>query len=332
MAEGVVLVAKFSADVAEFVSSMADVKDAAAGAADSIKLIGQGAASGDLTAMAQGAKGLGGSLMDMGGAAMDAVFQLQMIVDVAKQVGDALLGSAVAAQESKQEFTDSLKGDTQAASELYDAIEKIATAKGLDTDALEKVGVYMASIGVAAQNIPPELDAVAGAVAKVGGGADMVQNVVLALSKMQDEGKVTTLSMTRLQDAGVNAWQALAAGMGVSVPDAMKKVQSGTLDATTAVNDIVAGFKKLDGATTETNTLAGAWTSFTDQLGKLATTIFGPIVEGLTMLLELLNKGASAVGNLGTMIGNAFGSKSTGQVDSGTAAIQKWLSKTNAAT
>jgi tape measure domain-containing protein len=332
MAEGVVLVAKFSADVAEFVSSMADVKDAAAGAADSIKLIGQGAASGDLTAMAQGAKGLGGSLMDMGSAAMDAVFQIQMIIDVAKQVGDALLGSAVAAQEAKQEFTDALGGDVQAANKLYDAIEQIAEAKGMDTSQLEKVGVYMEAIGVSAGNIPPELDAVAGAVAKVGGGADMVQQVVEALSKMQDEGKVTTLSMTRLQDAGVNAWQALASGMGVSVPDAMKKVASGTLDATTAVNDIVAGFKKLDGATTETNTLGGAWTKLTDQLGSVASKVFGPLIDGLTIVLGLVSKAVDAIGNLGTAIGKALGNDNAGKLDAQSQAFKDWATSTNSAT
>jgi tape measure domain-containing protein len=331
MAEGVMLVAKFSADVHEFTASMNQVKDAAAGAADSIKLIGQGAASGDLTAMAQGAKGLGGSLMDMGGAAMDAVFELQMIVDVAKQVGQALLGSSVAAQESKQEFTDAMGGDVEAANKLYDAIQQIAEAKGMDTSGLEKVGVYMEAIGVATANIAPEMDAVAGAVAKVGGGADMVQNVVQALSKMQDEGKVTALSMTRLQDTGVNAWQALAAGMGVSVPDAMKKVQSGTLDATTAVNEMVIGFQKLDGATTETNTLTGAWTKFTDQLGSVASKVFGPLIDGLTIVLGLVSKAIDGIGDLGTMIGKAFGNDNAGKIDAQSQAFKDWATSSGSA-
>jgi tape measure domain-containing protein len=334
MAEGVVLVAKFSADVSEFVDSVKDVVSAAHDAADAIAQMASagGSGGGGFAALTSGAKDFGASLIDMGKGMMDMVFEAEMVVEAAKQIGEALTGSAMAAQEAKQEFTDSLKGDTAAANELFDAIEKIAEAKGFDTDGLEKVGVYMASIGVAAQNIPPELDAVAGAVAKVGGGADMVQNVVLALSKMQDEGKVTTLSMTRLQDAGVNAWQALAAGMGVSVPDAMKKVQSGTLDATTAVNDIVAGFQKLDGATTETNTLSGAWKTFTDELGSVAAKVFGPLIEGLTALLQLINKGADALGGLAGAISKAFGSSSTTSVDNSTSAFQKWLTSTNDAT
>jgi tape measure domain-containing protein len=334
MAEGVVLVAKFSADVSEFVDSVKDVVTAAHDAADAIAQMASagGSGGGGFAALTSGAKDFGASLIEMGKGLMDTVFEAEMVVEAAKQIGEALMGSAAAAQEARQEFADSMKGDTAAANELFDAIEKIAEAKGFDTDGLEKVGVFMASIGTAASNIPPELDAVAGAVAKVGGGADMVQNVVVALNRMQDDGKVTAMSMTRLQDAGVNAWQALAAGMGVSVPDAMKKVQSGTLDATTAVNDIVAGFQKLDGATTETNTLSGAWKSFTDELGGIADKLFTPLIDGLTALLQLINKGMQAIGGLGDAIGKAFGGSSTTSVDNSTSAFQKWLTSTDDAT
>lgn len=336
MAEMVALVAKFSADASEFMEAVDAVKEGATQAADAIKqMVSAGSSGGGgFAQLTSGAKDFGGALADMGKGLMDTVFEAQMVVEAIKMIGEALLDPAISKQTSLQEMSDTMGGDTKAAGELFEGIEAVATALALPTDALEAVGQKMLAMGIDSNNVVPEIDAVGKAVDALGGGTDKIAQIITALNKMQDTDKVTMQAMTRLTDEDSNAWAALASGMGVSVPDAMKKVQSGTLNATDAVNDIIKGFNTLyaTAGSDKVNTLSGAWQSFSDQLGKLATTVFMPLVEGLTMLLQLFNKAADAVGNLGTAIGKAFGGDGTQKVDSGTAAVQKWLTTTNSAT
>ncbi|OYV27104.1 MAG: hypothetical protein B7W98_02520, partial [Parcubacteria group bacterium 20-58-5] len=232
-----------------------------------------------------------------------------------QQVGQALLGPAMTEQQTLQQMTSTMQGNAAAAQDLYNQLQKIANMDAFPTASIEQAGQFMLSLGIATQNVIPEMQTLANVVAATGGDATKIDAIAQELQKIQDAGKVTVMDMTRLTDQGVQAWQALADGLGTSVPEAMKKVQSGTLSANDAINALMKGFKDLyaNAGADKANTLAGAWQSFTNELGQIVQVLFGPLVQGLTMVLSLFNAGAQALGNFGDALNKAIGSPTFAQ-------------------
>src|SRR6266581_2143277 len=313
----------------QVVKALEGVDAEAKSVADSLKNVSASANSGGgITTMTGSMQAFGSTLVDVTSSALGFIATAQMLVQVLQQVA----APALDAQQNLQQMSDSMGGDVQVAHDLQDQLEKLAEALGLPTDGVEAVGQKLLAMGTDASNVAPEIAAIGEAVDALGGGTDKMSAIATSLEKIQSEGKVTAQSMTRLQDTGVQAWQALADGLGITVPEAEKKVADGAITAAQATTAIVKGMDDLYKGQQSAGDFTKQWQSFTDILGKVATIIVGPVVAGLTDLLTLINGAAVGITNFGDALAHAFGQKGGTNPADGTAQLATAMNKLDGVT
>jgi tape measure domain-containing protein len=125
----------------------------------------------------------------------------------------------------------------------------------------------------------------------MGGSAEQINRVVTALGQMRAKQKVSAEEMNQLTEAMIPAWEILAKRIGVSVPEAMKMAEKGTLDASKAIDGIIEGMgAKFDGMMAkQSTTTAGRFSNLMDQLKNMGIS-FG------TALLPIANFAMSVLG------------------------------------
>jgi len=156
--------------------------------------------------------------------------------------------------------------------------------------------------GFQAKDIIPVLTAVGNAVGSLGGGKDMLDGVTLAIGQIYAKGKVQAQEMNQLAERGIPAWKMLADKIGVSIPEAMKMAENGSISAATALPVILEGLQKRFGGGMEaqSKTLLGMWSNTTDVLKQLGGEAGTYITEklGLKDLLAQVNANLGKVKSL----------------------------------
>jgi tape measure domain-containing protein len=122
----------------------------------------------------------------------------------------------------------------------------------------------------AAKDVPKMLSDIGDAVGGVGGNAETIDRVTLALSQMVGKGRLQAEEMEQLAEAGIPAWELLAKAAGKSETFMRKAVEGGTVDAKRAVQGIVAMMGDVFEGQSERQgkTLAGLQAQFEGQLNK----------------------------------------------------------------
>src|SRR5690606_23243486 len=93
------------------------------------------------------------------------------------------------------------------------------------------------------------LGAVQDAVAAIGGTAQDIQEVVDVLATIQSTGRISAMELRRLGIRGINAAQLLAEEFGTTESAIRDGITRGTIDATDAIDALVAGMtRRFDGA------------------------------------------------------------------------------------
>lgn len=171
-------------------------------------------------------------------------------------------------EQTKIAFTTMLGGAQQAGVYL-EKLRDFAASTPFEFNDLTAASKKMLALGFSAQEVIPTLRIIGDTVAGLGGGAEMIDRVTLALGQMKAKGKVSAEEMRQLAEAGIPAWQALASQIGVSIPEAMKMAEKGAISAATAVPAILAGMnEKFSGLMEgQSKTLLGQWSNVKDQFG-----------------------------------------------------------------
>jgi tape measure domain-containing protein len=99
------------------------------------------------------------------------------------------------------------------------------------------------AMGIAAQDILPDLTAIGDAVANLGGGKEKIDRIVLALGQMQAAGHVTGMELRQLTEAGVPALRILADSYGVTTAEMTKMISAGSVDSDRGIKAIVDGLE-----------------------------------------------------------------------------------------
>ncbi len=93
---------------------------------------------------------------------------------------------------------------------------------------------------VAAKDVPKALESIADAVGGVGGNAESIDRVTLALSQMVSTGRIQADEMNQLTEAGLPAWELLAKAIGKTEAETRKLSEAGRIDATIGAKGIIA--------------------------------------------------------------------------------------------
>lgn len=132
-------------------------------------------------------------------------------------------------------------GDADKAREHLEQLEAFAASTPFEFPTLLEASKKMQAYGFAAEAVIPIMQAVGDAAMAVGLGQEGINRITLALGQMQAKGKVSGEEMRQLAETGLPAWEMLAQGIGVSIPQAMQMAQKGAIDAKAGLTALISG-------------------------------------------------------------------------------------------
>ena len=255
----------------------------------------------------QSAQGVGvlGEAARAAGAAMAAAFTLREMV------------AAAAVMETLQAGLKAVTGDSAKAAQELEFVRTVASKIGVDT-----VEVGRAYLGLAAstkgtavegQATRDVFEAVSNAMGKAGRSSAETSNALMALSQMASKGTVQAEELKgQLGEALPGALQAAAAGMGITVEEMNKLVESGSITANDIFPALTKGLNELYGQAGGAQTLAQEFANiknaFSDMSARLGDSgglnAFKVAAELAQMAILLFGEGLVAAGQkIGVLMG-----------------------------
>src|SRR2546423_1458427 len=160
-------------------------------------------------------------------------------------------------------------GDSQKAVAHVERLKQLALDSSLQFTDLISASTHMQALGFSAEQAVHMIPILADATAGLGGGAVLMERVVLALGQMHTKGKVAGDDIRQLADAGIPVWKMLADYTGVAEERLMKMSEKGALKADKVIPILLQGIdEKFHGLDREFShkTLTGAMSNATDAL------------------------------------------------------------------
>lgn len=217
---------------------MASIVDIIVNATDraSGTLRGVGAGFDNLSAKAQKSSGL-----IMGGLGAIAVGLGAVALAGAKQN---------ATMEASEARWKTLTGSIEGANKQMEFIKQYATSSPFDFAGIDQTATSLMGMGMELQDVNKWIPTLGDMASVLGGGTETIKGVGTALGQMNAKGKVSAEEMGQLAERGVNAWQMLADGTGLTVAQVRKLSEEGKLLASDALPMIQAGMAKTFGGGT----------------------------------------------------------------------------------
>ncbi len=217
-----------------------------------------------------------------GGAALSAVFTAPIAA-----LGKMSLEMGQHFQSAELGFS-TMMGSAQLAKGLLEDLRDFAAQTPFEFKDLVTSAKRMMALGFAAQDVIPSLRAIGNAAAGLGGGAALIDRLVLALGQMRAKGKVSAEEMRQLAEAGIPAWEMLAKTIGVGIPEAMKMAEKGVVSAAVAVPALIQGMNEKFGGLMEgfSKTAMGQFSNLKDTLGFILADIGKAIMPLASLFIE----------------------------------------------
>jgi tape measure domain-containing protein len=160
-------------------------------------------------------------------------------------------------------------GDAVAAAGLLDKVLKVVEGTPFALDQFTQATQVLAATNIEVSKIPGILEAIADSAAASGRGAEGVDLVVDALSRMATQSTLSLEPIRNLEELGVPALRILANQAGISADDMAKSITAGSVDSKTAIDDLVEGIKN------GTTGIAGSTAALGGVAKGLGTTVRG---------------------------------------------------------
>lgn len=235
---------------------------------------------------------------------------------------------AASQEQAEMAFTTML-GSAQEAQRFVAELQDFAAQTPFDLPSVTTGAQRLMAFGFAAQDVLPTLTAIGDAVAGMGGSAEQINQVVLAVGQMSAKGKVQGDEILQLTEAGIPALRILANQYGVTTAAMQDMISKGLVASAEAIPKLMSGIEQgTRGAAGETQafagmmanqatTVTGIWSNFTDNLnkalGQLVTPVLpliksalGGVTDGLGALPELITRFHEAARPVAAVVGAAF--------------------------
>ncbi|GEO26226.1 hypothetical protein AAC03nite_20110 [Alicyclobacillus acidoterrestris] len=219
--------------------------------------------------------------------AMDMLtsYQAFMLAGAVTAVGAASIAWPLQLADNLQQANvafATMLGSAQKAQQFMNQVQSFAIATPFSTADVVKNAQLMMAMGFSAKSIIPDLQAIGDASSALGGSADTIQRIVLALGQMQQHGKVDAQDMLQLTSVGINGWKMLADKLHLTVAQVQALSQAGKLQAAPAVQTILQGMEKLYNGQMQKNassTFSGLMSQITDTFKIDIVTKWGQGIE-----------------------------------------------------
>ncbi len=230
--------------------------------------------------------------------------QMAAAIAAAATVGIAAVGSIAVRTASANEQAaisfELLLGSAQKAALFLQDIQKFAAATPFEMPELRTAASRLLAVGVAAKDIIPLLTTLGDATSGMGTGAEGIQRAITALTQMRMKTKVSAEEMLQLTEAGIPAWEALAAVLKTDVQSAMKLVEKRQVDATKVFEAIQTkagtAMSRLSGMMArQSTTLEGVWSTFKDNASQALAKFAEPAIPALKKFVDASGEAVPAV-------------------------------------
>ncbi len=284
------MIARFGADISNFMSGIQQMVSASSGLASHIGSVASSAGSGFLS--------MGRSVVGAVEGIGRFVFFAKYAAEGAVGLATAFLGQNAAMEQTRIAFVG-LLGSGQAADAMLRQLQSFAAATPFEFTELTKDTQMLIGMGFAARDVIPIMTAVGDAASGVGAGADGVNRITLALGQMQARGKVTGQDMMQMTEAGIPAWRILADSMHLTVAQVQKLSETGKLGAD-SVTALWHGMEKMYGGQMagQAGTFNGLLSTLHDNAVMALMAFAGPVFamakSGLQQLVALTGSPAHA--------------------------------------
>ena len=280
-----------------------------------------------LTAWGKKMQTLGGNLGDLG-RGMTSIGKTLTVALAVPLAGLAagLIKTGVEFKAFKQEAMQAfsvLLGSSEAAKQHMDDILAFARTTPFAFPDLVSANRKLVSFGMAAKDTHPVMDAIANAVAAMGGGAQEIEGMADIFARIESQGKITGRELNRLGEHGINAVAIMANKAGVSMDDMRKMISNSAVDSKTAIDWLVDGIMNgTEGIAGQTVALGGSlgalkdtWAGAMDSLrgawrwtadAIVSDDMFAKIVEGIRKLTELVKDLPIILGPIAETVGDVF--------------------------
>lgn len=200
---------------------------------------------------------------------------------------------------------ETLLGSAEKAQMMISDLQKFAANTPFEFPDLQKSAKLMLAMGFSAEKVLPNLRAIGDAVAAVGGGADVLDGVTLALGQMLTKGKVSAEEMNQLAERGIPAWDLMAQKMGKSKAELMNMAEQGKLMSDVALPALIdaMGTKFAGAMDKQSKTFSGMMSTIKDNMnilmGEIMEPVFNRIKELLPGVIDFVNQLSTTFQNAG---------------------------------
>lgn len=201
-----------------------------------------------------------------------------------------------AMQEQAQIAFTTMLGSGKKARDFLEEMKDFAAKTPFEFPDLVRASQRLLAMGFAAKEIKPLLTTVGDAAAGLGGGADVINRITLALGQMAGRGRVATQEMNQLTEVGIPAWRMLAEGMGISEKKLRDMVEKGLVPAGKSIEILQHGMDKAFGGmmAKQAETFSGLLSTIKDEArfiaGDLTTGFFNMVKGPLKQAVEMLER------------------------------------------
>uniref|UniRef100_UPI0025E1196D tape measure protein n=1 Tax=uncultured Microbacterium sp. TaxID=191216 RepID=UPI0025E1196D len=167
-------------------------------------------------------------------------------------------------QQTSRAALKTLVGGAEQANAQMDKLDAFAKNSPFSKSVFITAQQQLIGFGVQADKVIPTLDAMQNAVAAVGGGNQQLSELVFILAQVKAAGKITGEDLMQFGQRGVNAAEIIGSQMGKTGAEIRDEITKGTLDASAAIDALVAGMSvKFAGAS------AGVKQTFTGTVDRI---------------------------------------------------------------
>lgn len=248
-------------------------------------------------------KGLGSGLSTLGEKAAHGI-KVGTIAATGLATAVATVGiKTAAANEQAQTAFTNLLGSAEGATAYLGMLRKFAAETPFQLADVQTGAQRLMAMGTQAKDVLPYLTAIGDAVSGMGGGAEQIQQVTLAIGQMTAKGKVQGDEILQLTEGGIPALRILADQYGVTTTAMSDMITAGEVQSSKAVPLLIAGMEKGTKSVkgfagmmeAQSRTISGRWSNLKDNVTQGLGRSFERLSPTIGMVLDRLNSASPTV-------------------------------------
>ena len=222
--------------------------------------------------------------------------------------GASFIFTSTAEIETQAKSLEILTGSAEKARDIISEIQDFSAVTPFTGSELIDTSKRLAAFGIKTEKVVETTKRLADVSGATGA---RINEVALAYGQIQSKGKLATEELYQLQERGIGLADELKRMYGLQGEEFVKALEKGQISAKAVeqafINLTSESGKYFNGATAQSETLAGKWSTLIDAVTKLAQGIgqtLGPALKGiLTLAIKITNRIIGMINKVNELLG-----------------------------